>query len=133
MQAAGEGLADVRSQVSAAAASATAAAKGVAHRDDKPAERGPSGPRPGRPRSGASRASDRPARGGRDRSEKRPVAARRRFSPGPGRTAGYTQRMAEIGTLRVKTGLAEMLKGGVIMDSSTPTRPASRRTPARAR
>ena len=24
--------------------------------------------------------------------------------------------MAEIGTLRVKTGLAEMLKGGVIMD-----------------
>ena len=29
---------------------------------------------------------------------------------------GYTPRMAEIGTLRVKTGLAEMLKGGVIMD-----------------
>src|SRR5207249_12001948 len=29
---------------------------------------------------------------------------------------GYTARMAEFGTLRVKTGLAEMLKGGVIMD-----------------
>ena len=29
---------------------------------------------------------------------------------------GYTLCMAEIGTLRVKTGLAEMLKGGVIMD-----------------
>jgi pyridoxal 5'-phosphate synthase pdxS subunit len=28
----------------------------------------------------------------------------------------YTPCMAEIGTLRVKTGLAEMLKGGVIMD-----------------
>ena len=33
-----------------------------------------------------------------------------------GGAPGYTQRMAEIGTLRVKTGLAEMLKGGVIMD-----------------
>ena len=33
-----------------------------------------------------------------------------------GRAHGYTQRMAEQGTLRVKTGLAEMLKGGVIMD-----------------
>jgi pyridoxal 5'-phosphate synthase pdxS subunit len=29
---------------------------------------------------------------------------------------GYTDPMAEHGTLRVKTGLAEMLKGGVIMD-----------------
>ena len=29
---------------------------------------------------------------------------------------GYTQGVAEIGTMRVKTGLAEMLKGGVIMD-----------------
>jgi pyridoxal 5'-phosphate synthase pdxS subunit len=33
-----------------------------------------------------------------------------------GEATGYTPRMAEIGTLRVKTGLAEMLKGGVIMD-----------------
>src|SRR5207249_2372010 len=32
---------------------------------------------------------------------------------------GYTARMAEFGTLRVKTGLAEMLKGGVIMDVVT--------------
>jgi pyridoxal 5'-phosphate synthase pdxS subunit len=29
---------------------------------------------------------------------------------------GYTEAMAEYGTMRVKTGLAEMLKGGVIMD-----------------
>jgi pyridoxal 5'-phosphate synthase pdxS subunit len=29
---------------------------------------------------------------------------------------GYTPVVAEYGTLRVKTGLAEMLKGGVIMD-----------------
>ena len=29
---------------------------------------------------------------------------------------GYTQSMAEYGTMRVKSGLAEMLKGGVIMD-----------------
>jgi pyridoxal 5'-phosphate synthase pdxS subunit len=29
---------------------------------------------------------------------------------------GYTPSVAEYGTLRVKTGLAEMLKGGVIMD-----------------
>jgi pyridoxal 5'-phosphate synthase pdxS subunit len=33
---------------------------------------------------------------------------------GPAR--GYTPHVAEYGTLRVKTGLAEMLKGGVIMD-----------------
>ena len=31
-------------------------------------------------------------------------------------TRGYTPSVAEYGTLRVKTGLAEMLKGGVIMD-----------------
>jgi pyridoxal 5'-phosphate synthase pdxS subunit len=30
--------------------------------------------------------------------------------------------MAEIGTMRVKSGLAEMLKGGVIMDVTTPSR-----------
>ena len=30
--------------------------------------------------------------------------------------AGYTRGMAEYGTMRVKSGLAEMLKGGVIMD-----------------
>ena len=28
--------------------------------------------------------------------------------------------MAEYGTMRVKSGLAEMLKGGVIMDVTTP-------------
>jgi pyridoxal 5'-phosphate synthase pdxS subunit len=33
-----------------------------------------------------------------------------------GLSRGYTPRVAEYGTLRVKTGLAEMLKGGVIMD-----------------
>ena len=35
---------------------------------------------------------------------------------GEERAPGYTARVAEYGTLRVKTGLAEMLKGGVIMD-----------------
>ncbi len=35
---------------------------------------------------------------------------------GLARGRGYTFAMAEHGTLRVKTGLAEMLKGGVIMD-----------------
>ena len=34
----------------------------------------------------------------------------------PREARGYTHSMSEIGTLRVKTGLAEMLKGGVIMD-----------------
>jgi pyridoxal 5'-phosphate synthase pdxS subunit len=33
--------------------------------------------------------------------------------------AGYTCAMAELGTMRVKSGLAEMLKGGVIMDVTT--------------
>jgi pyridoxal 5'-phosphate synthase pdxS subunit len=33
-----------------------------------------------------------------------------------GTPRGYTPLVAEYGTLRVKTGLAEMLKGGVIMD-----------------
>jgi pyridoxal 5'-phosphate synthase pdxS subunit len=33
--------------------------------------------------------------------------------------ADYNRAMAEIGTMRVKSGLAEMLKGGVIMDVTT--------------
>ena len=37
------------------------------------------------------------------------------------------------GTLPLKTGLAEMLKGGVIMDVTTPSRRGSRRTRARWR
>ena len=37
------------------------------------------------------------------------------------------------GTARVKRGMAEMLKGGVIMDVVTPSRPRSPRTPARSR
>ena len=40
--------------------------------------------------------------------------------------------MAETGTMRVKSGLAEMLKGGVIMDVTTPSRRVSPRTPARS-
>ena len=40
--------------------------------------------------------------------------------------------MAEYGTMRVKSGLAEMLKGGVIMDVTTPSRRGSPRTPAPA-
>jgi pyridoxal 5'-phosphate synthase pdxS subunit len=48
------------------------------------------------------------------------VAAFHKRAPAP-RPPGreprdYTQPVAEFGTLRVKTGLAEMLKGGVIMD-----------------
>lgn len=37
------------------------------------------------------------------------------------------------GTARVKRGMAEMLKGGVIMDVVTPSRPASPRAPVRLR
>jgi hypothetical protein len=37
------------------------------------------------------------------------------------------------GTARVKRGMAEMLKGGVIMDVVTPSRRGSPRTPARSR
>ena len=37
------------------------------------------------------------------------------------------------GTARVKRGMAEMLKGGVIMDVVTPSRPRSPRTPAPSR
>ena len=39
----------------------------------------------------------------------------------------------ETGTWKVKTGLAQMLKGGVIMDVVTPSTPGSprRRAPAR--
>ena len=39
----------------------------------------------------------------------------------------------KTGTLALKTGLAEMLKGGVIMDVTTPSRRRSPRTPARWR
>ena len=38
----------------------------------------------------------------------------------------------ETGTFTVKSGLAQMLKGGVIMDVVTPSRPRSPRKPARA-
>ena len=37
-----------------------------------------------------------------------------------GRAAGYPENHMETGTFRVKAGLAEMLKGGVIMDVITP-------------
>ena len=40
--------------------------------------------------------------------------------------------MAEYGTMRVKSGLAQMLKGGVIMDVVTPSRRGSPRRPAPA-
>src|SRR5947208_2586316 len=40
----------------------------------------------------------------------------RELAPPQPRGAPYNPVMAEVGTLRVKTGLAEMLKGGVIMD-----------------
>ena len=39
---------------------------------------------------------------------------------GPRGWAGYSERHMETGTFRVKAGLAEMLKGGVIMDVVTP-------------
>ena len=38
--------------------------------------------------------------------------------------------MRDEATFRVKAGLAEMLKGGVIMDVVTPSRRRSPRTPA---
>ena len=38
--------------------------------------------------------------------------------------------MTDDGTFRVKAGLAEMLKGGVIMDVVTPSRRGSPRPPA---
>ena len=40
---------------------------------------------------------------------------------------------AQTGTARVKRGMAEMLRGGVIMDVVTPSRRASPRAPARSR
>src|SRR4029450_9288784 len=47
-----------------------------------------------------------------------PSVHRRLCGGGAGRprARGYTPRVAEYGTRSVKTGLAEMLKGGVIMD-----------------
>jgi pyridoxal 5'-phosphate synthase pdxS subunit len=41
--------------------------------------------------------------------------------------------MAEIGTMRVKSGLAEMLKGGVIMDVTDADQARIAETQARAR
>ena len=43
-----------------------------------------------------------------------------------------TSEARATGTFPVKRGLAEMLKGGVIMDVVTPSTPASPRTPAPA-
>lgn len=40
---------------------------------------------------------------------------------------------AQTGTARVKRGMAEMLKGGVIMDVVTPNRRVSLKAPARSR
>ena len=123
MQAAGEGIADIRASVAGAAA----AAKGAVDRDDQPAAAAPAttdapaappaeaaGRGTGRPTGriavGAGR-SGRTPRGRPDATFSRAALPReRRGSP-----ATLTA-MTEIGTLRVKTGLAEMLKGGVIMD-----------------
>ena len=46
-------------------------------------------------------------------------------------TAAGSNGSAQTGTARVKRGMAEMLKGGVIMDVVTPSRPASPRVRAR--
>src|SRR5215211_4083654 len=46
-------------------------------------------------------------------------ARRRRRSTAASRALARLTPMSEVGTLRVKTGLAEMLKGGVIMDVTT--------------
>ena len=45
-------------------------------------------------------------------------------------TNGHQQNGSEKGTEKVKRGLAQMLKGGVIMDVVTPSRRASPKTPA---
>ena len=47
-----------------------------------------------------------------------PASARRGAALGP-RRLDRLSGMAELGTMRVKSGLAEMLKGGVIMDVTT--------------
>src|SRR5207237_4843849 len=49
------------------------------------------------------------------------TSSARRRSGGPSRhfSPGSIRRMREIGTMRVKSGLSEMLKGGVIMDVTT--------------
>jgi hypothetical protein len=49
-----------------------------------------------------------------------PDAERRRWREYPEEVALYICLMAEHATFRLKTGLAEMLKGGVIMDVVTP-------------
>ena len=48
-------------------------------------------------------------------------------------TAAGSNGSAQTGTARVKRGMAEMLKGGVIMDVVTPSRPASPRAQAPSR
>ena len=116
MQASGESLADIRSSLTGAAASA----KGAVDRNDAPAAAcAPAAPA----EPPARRRSSRPPSG---RLPSPTRATTRRGPPetrlegrlvplGAGRP-GYLRPMTEIGTLRVKTGLAEMLKGGVIMD-----------------
>ena len=48
------------------------------------------------------------------------------------RVSTDNDRQPATGTARVKRGMAEMLKGGVIMDVVTPIRRRSPRTPARS-
>ena len=123
MQAAGEGLADVRSQVSrcrgtAAAAAARSATARPARTADNAVD---TGAREGRGHHRGGRGRRRLSQSRRRATPRRPARdglltlAGRLLRPGA-RRPGYTPRMAEIGTMRVKTGLAEMLKGGVIMD-----------------
>ena len=95
--------------MTSAASGAATAARGAVDRDE---------PRPEAPLRTVVDGRGRRRR--RRRRRRRATEARLTASPGAssltGEAPGYTQRMAEIGTLRVKTGLAEMLKGGVIMD-----------------
>ena len=74
-------------------------------------------PRPARRRSRAARRPRAGARAGRRAgSRAAPRSSITCSSRRPSMANLYTVCMAEIGTMRVKSGLAEMLKGGVIMD-----------------
>ena len=122
----GHSLEDMGNEMKAAAGSAAAAAKacdGQGRRWSAPPLEAPAAPAapeaPAAPAAPAAPEAPRRACPLRASSLRLhppdPIAAVRPLQS-RGRTPRYTARMAETGTMRVKSGLAEMLKGGVIMD-----------------